>query len=76
MTTCLLLLWCFTDGQYNLTTITPEETITQSNFPLPIFQVDIDKIDVHLPHEFNSVNGPNVRPSRRYRNIIRVHYDL
>ena len=75
MTTCLLS-WCFTDGQHNVTTITPEEAITQSYFPLPIFQVDINKIDVHFPQEFNSINGPNVRPSKRFRNIIRIYYDL
>ena len=59
-----------------MTMITPEEAIKETYFPLPIFQVDIDKIDVHFPHKFNSIKGPNVRPSSRFKNTIYVHYDL
>ena len=59
-----------------MTTITPEEANKQSYFPLPIFHIDIDKIDVHFPLKFNSRKRPNVRPSRRFKDIIYVHYDL
>ena len=56
--------------------IAPEEAIKEIYFPLPIFQVDIDRIDVHLAHEFNSIKGPNVQPSSGFRNTIYVHYGL
>lgn len=64
------------DGQHNETTITPEEAIKQTSFPLPVYGVDIGKIDVHFPHKFNSIKGPNVRPSSRFMDTICVHYDL
>ena len=64
------------DGQHNVTTITPKEAIKQNSFPLPIFQVDVGKIDVHFPRKFNSIKGPNVQPSSRFMNMIFVYYDL
>ena len=54
-------------------TITPEEAIQQSTFPLPNFGVNVTRIDVHFPHKFNSVKGPNVQS---LEDIILVHYDL
>ena len=54
-------------------TITPEEAIRPSTFPLPNLGVDVAKIDVHFPRKFFSIKGPNVQPSM---DIIRVHYDL
>ena len=63
-------------NQHNIITFTGEETKTKNRTPLPISPTErINRIDVHVPSQFESKIG-NVRPGSSYEDFIYVEFDL
>ena len=62
-----------------MTTVTREQARNQTLFPLPIFQVQVTKIDVTFPCKFKPLPGNkneiNVEPAEGFDDLIGIYYD-
>ena len=68
-----------TDDQHNITTVTithDQAIVWSSNpIPLPVLELDVEKIVVDFPCKFNSTRGGYIQPSRLSVVPIVIDYD-